>query len=76
MDFKEFLAEMADLLEVEVEDLNDDFELNSENFDSVGVVSTIALIDEHFDVIVSGKALAEAKTMGEIMELIKKAKEA
>ncbi|NLZ54226.1 MAG: acyl carrier protein [Thermoanaerobacteraceae bacterium] len=75
MEFKEFLTEMADLLEVEVEDLKDDFELNNENFSSVNVISTIALIDEYFDVVVSGKALSEAKTIGEILELIKKAKE-
>ncbi len=75
MEFKEFLAELADLLEVDAEDLNDDYELDSENFDSVAVVSTIALIDEYFDVTVNGKSLSQAKTVGEIMDLIKKAKE-
>ena len=75
MEFKEFLAELADLLEVYAEDLNDDYELDSENFDSVAVVSTIALIDEYFDVTVNGKSLSQAKTVGEIMDLIKKAKE-
>ncbi len=75
MEFKEFLAELADLLEVDAEDLNDDFELDSENFDSVCVVSTIALIDEYFDVTVNGKSLAQARTVGEVIDLIKKAKE-
>jgi len=75
MEFKEFLAELADLLEVDAEDLNDDYELDSENFDSVAVVSTIALIDEYFDVTVNGKSLSQAKTVGEIIDLIKKAKE-
>lgn len=75
MEFKEFLAELADLLEVDAEDLNDDFELDSEVFDSVAVVSTIALIDEYFDVTVNGKSLSQAKTIGEIIDLIKKAKE-
>ncbi|AEE91906.1 conserved protein of unknown function [Tepidanaerobacter acetatoxydans Re1] len=75
MEFKEFLAELADLLEVDAEDLNDDYELDSENFDSVAVVSTIALIDEYFDVTVNGKSLSQAKTVGEVMDLIKKAKE-
>ena len=76
MNFNEFLTEMADLLEIEVEDLNDDFELNNENFDSVTVVSTIALIDEYFDVTVKGKELAKAETIGAVLELIKEAKEA
>ncbi|GAQ24571.1 MAG TPA: acyl carrier protein [Thermoanaerobacter sp.] len=75
MEFKEFLAELADLLEVDAEDLNDDYELDSENFDSVAVVSTIALIDEYFDVTVNGKSLSQAKTVGEVIDLIKKAKE-
>lgn len=75
MDFKEFLEEMADLLEVEVEELNEDFELNKENFGSITVVSTIALIDEYFDVTVRGKALAQAQTIGAVLDLIKKEKE-
>lgn len=75
MEFNEFLKEMADLLEVEVEELNDDFELNKGNFGSVNVVSTIALIDEFFNVTVKGKELAQVKTIGEVLELIKKEKE-
>lgn len=74
MDFKGFMQEMADLLEVEVEELSDDFELNKENFESIMVVSTIALIDECFDITVTGKALAQATTMGGVLELIKKGK--
>ncbi len=35
MDFKAFLTAMAELLGVEENDLKDDFELNSDNYDSV-----------------------------------------
>jgi len=71
MDFNGFLSELADLLEVDAAELTDDFELNKENFDSVNIVSTIALIDEYFDVTVKGKALAQSKTVGELQDLIK-----
>jgi len=71
MDYTGFLSELSDLLEVDAEELNNEFELNKENFDSVNIVSTIALIDEHFDVTVKGKSLAQAKTVGELLELIK-----
>lgn len=71
MDFKEFLSELADLLEVDAVELTEDFELNRQNFDSVNIVSTIALIDEYFDITVKGKALAQAKSIGELLELIK-----
>ena len=75
MDFKAFLTAMAELLEVEENDLKDDFELNSDNYDSVVVVSTIGLIDEYFDVLVRGTELAKVSSIGELLSLIKKTKE-
>lgn len=70
-----FLQDIADLLEVKVAELNGSYELNEDNFDSVAVVSTIALIDEHFDLTVKGRALANVKSIGELIALINKAKE-
>jgi len=75
MEFNDFLGEMADLLEVEASELVAEFELNSENYDSVVIVSTIALIDEYFDITVNGKALSKVSSIGELLELIKKKKE-
>ena len=71
----EFLEDMANQLEVDVADLKDAFELNEENFDSIAVVTTIALIDEHFDVVVKARELSTVKSMGELMALIMKAKD-
>jgi len=70
-----FLNSMAELLEVEAKDLKENFELNSDNYDSVIVLSTIALIDEHFDITVKGTELAKAQSIGELLSLIQKAKE-
>lgn len=75
MDFKAFLTAMAELLEVEENDLKDDFELNSDNYDSVIVVSTIALIDEYFDTTVKGIDLAKVNNIGELLSLIQRTKE-
>ena len=69
-----FLQDIADLLEVDAAELNQAYELNEDNFDSVAVVSTIALIDEHFDLTVKGRELANVKSIGELLDLISKAK--
>lgn len=72
---KAFLQDIADLLEVDASSLNDSYELNEDNFDSVAVVSTIALIDEHFDLTVKGRELSNVKSIGELLALIAKAKD-
>lgn len=65
-DFRDGLAE---ILEVDAGDLGDGFELG-ELWDSLAVVSTLALIDEVHDVSVSAEDLAECKTVGDIEALI------
>jgi len=70
-----FLQDMADLLEVDAALLKDDYELNEENFDSVAIVSTIALIDEYFDITVKGRELIAVKSIGELISLINRSKE-
>ena len=75
MTYQAFLTAMAELLEVETKDLKDNYELNSDNYDSVVVVSTIALIDEYFDITVKGIELAKAKSIGELLALIQQTKE-
>lgn len=75
MVYKAFLTAMAELLEVEENELKDNFELNSDNYDSVIVVSTIALIDEYFDTTVKGIELAKVKNIGELLSLIQRTKE-
>lgn len=69
-----FLEDLANLFEVDTSELKENYELNEDNFDSIAVVSTIALIDEHFEVTVKGKELSNVKTIGEILCLITEAK--
>lgn len=71
---QEFLVELADALEVEPEVLTPDYKLeDSEMWDSMTVVTVIALIDEHYGQSVSGEALTDCKTVADIEALIDKA---
>lgn len=65
----DFRSGLAEILEVEAGELNDGFELG-ELWDSLAVVSTLALIDEVHDVSVSAEDLAECKTVGDIRQLV------
>ncbi len=70
MDNQAFLAEMADMLEVDPSEFDESFHLDSGNFDSVAAVGTIALIDEHFGVRIDAKRIGNCKSVGELMRLI------
>lgn len=65
----DFRSGLAEILEVEASELEDGFELG-ELWDSLAVVSTLALIDEVHDVSVSAEDLAECKTVGDIGKLV------
>ncbi|MBJ7264831.1 MAG: acyl carrier protein [Burkholderiaceae bacterium] len=66
----EFYEGLAEILEVETEDVTPALELEGSVWDSLAVVSTIALIDEVFDRTVSADALLECKTVGDIEKLL------
>lgn len=65
----EFYEGLAEILEVEPSELNPDYPLG-ENWDSLAVVSTIALIDEVYDVTVHPERLGDCHTVGDIEQLI------
>lgn len=62
----EFYEGLADIFEVDASEITPEFVLDSEIWDSLAVVSTIALIDEVFDKTVSGEALSNCKTVGDL----------
>lgn len=66
----EFYEGLAEILEVEIEDVTPALELEESVWDSLAVVSTIALIDEVFDRTVSADSLLECKTVGDIEKLL------
>ena len=71
-----FYEGMAEIFEIKVEKINPQFELNAGEaaWDSLAVVSTIALVDDCFNVMLEGKALVECETIADIEKLIETAK--
>lgn len=70
MSMQNFLIDLADLLEVEVEELTDEFVLGDGIWDSLAIVSSIALIDEYFDITVNGEALRKCADIKSLIGLI------
>jgi acyl carrier protein len=64
----EFYEGMAEILDVDVSEVGPNYELG-EAWDSLAIVSTIALIDEIHDRSVSPDALGQCTTVGEIEKL-------
>ncbi|WP_028964919.1 acyl carrier protein [Sphingomonas phyllosphaerae] len=61
----EFYEGMAEILEVDATEINADYELG-EAWDSLAIVSTIALVDEVFDKAIGADTLQECRTVGDI----------
>jgi acyl carrier protein len=66
----EFYEGLAEILEVEVDQVTPDLDLDESGWDSLAVVSTIALIDDVFDVTVHPDRLGECKTVADIEKLV------
>lgn len=66
----EFYEGLAEILEVDVDDFNPEFSLEDGGWDSLAVVSTIALIDDVYDITVHPDKLGDCKTVGDIERLI------
>ena len=66
-----FNEELADAMEVDPAELTKDYVLDkSEMWDSMTIVTTIALIDEHFGKSVDGEKLTACTTLGDVYALI------
>lgn len=68
-----FFNEMALLLELDSSIVNEDLDLTKLEivpWDSLAVVSTIAIIDEIFDITVDGRSLSGCKKLQDIINLI------
>lgn len=61
----EFYEGMAEILEVEPSEIGPDHELG-EGWDSLAIVSTIALIDEVYNKAIGAEALENCKTVGDV----------
>lgn len=65
-----FYEGLAEILEVDVGVIDPDLDMTRHGWNSLAIVSTLALIDECFDQIVNGQKLAECKRVRDIEALI------
>ena len=68
-----FYEGLAEIFEVDAATINSATELAPLNWDSLAIVSTIALVDETHHKMLEGAALARCQTVGDIEALIDKA---
>lgn len=66
----EFYEGLAEILEIDTDEVTPELQLTKENWDSLAIVSTIALIDDVHDVMVSPDRLAECKSVADIEKLV------
>ena len=71
MKIDDFLNELKETLEIEDVELNEETNLKElEEYDSLSVLSIIAMIDENFGKRISGQDFQSITTVGSLMELI------
>ena len=66
----EFYECMAEIFEVNLDQIKPELNLETVEWNSLAIVSTIALADECFNVILNGRLLDECKTFADIENLI------
>ena len=65
-----FLDGLAEILEISAAEATPALDLTKQAWDSLAVVSAIALIDECYGVTVDGAALAKCTTIKEVQDLV------
>jgi acyl carrier protein len=66
-----FIDGMADILEIDAAQVTPELVLADYAWDSLAIISTIALVDEVFDQMLDGQALANCTTVADVQALIK-----
>jgi acyl carrier protein len=70
----EFYEGLAEILEVDVDQVTSELRLEEGGWDSLAVVSTIALIDDVYDVTVHPDKLGQCQTVADIEKLVESEK--
>lgn len=65
-----FLSALADALEIEESSLTQNTLFKEIDWDSLAIISAIALIDEQFSVMISGQEISDCKGMSDLLSLI------
>lgn len=67
---QEFYEGLADILDISVSEVVPTLDLSSHAWDSLAVVSTIALCDDCFGVMLSSQDLMKCQTVADIESLV------
>jgi acyl carrier protein len=66
-----FIEKLAEILECEISELSDDLVFrNHDRWDSLAFLSTIAMIDDHFGLVIMNDDFEPLKTISDILEYI------
>ncbi|MFZ1290145.1 MAG: hypothetical protein WAR79_08640 [Melioribacteraceae bacterium] len=79
MDINTFMQNFADAVEdVQFNQLTEelDFKNELEQWDSLAVMTTLAMIDSEYNVILEGKDIEKCKTLRQLFDLVKSKSEA
>ncbi|WP_299807108.1 acyl carrier protein [uncultured Shewanella sp.] len=68
---EQVLEIIAEILELETEEVTLQTELDDENWDSLAVVTFISEIDSNFDQIVSPSEVTDVKNVSDLINLVK-----
>lgn len=66
----QILEIVAEILEVEVEDISLESELDDANWDSLAVVTFISEVDSSFNQVIAPSAVNEVKTVADLIALV------
>ena len=69
----DFYRGLAEIFEVPESSIGPEFDLAAHNWDSLAIVSTLALVDETDEVMLDGAALGRCVTVADIEALVAKA---
>ncbi len=72
----QFYEGVAEIFEIDLTEVKPELDLQSMVWDSLAIVSIIALADDCFNVMLDGKALGACETLGDIEKLIANVKKA
>lgn len=67
---QEFYEGLAEILEIPLQDVHSGLDLTSHTWDSLAVVSTIALCDDCFRVMLNSQDLMKCQTVADIEGLV------
>lgn len=68
--YSEFYSGMADILEIDAGEVTPALVLADHSWDSLAIISTIALVDDLFDQMLDGQALVRCTTLADVQALI------